>query len=130
MVTPPTSMASALQTIDLVRQKANRQLDPKRKSALGQFMTPSIVAKYMASLFAVAPKDTIRLLDPGAGVGSLTAAFLQRFMTLDGVKKIHATAYEIDEVMQPFLSRQYDSQQFLHVHSHRDQNGLETLVLN
>jgi adenine-specific DNA-methyltransferase len=105
MATPPTSMASALQTVDLVRQNANSQLDPKRKSALGQFMTPSVIARYMVSLFAVAPKETIRVLDPGAGVGSLTAAFLQRFMTLDGVKSIHATAYEIDEVMQPFLSR-------------------------
>ncbi len=104
MVTSTTPMASALQTIDLVRQEANRQLDPKRKSALGQFMTPSIVARYMASLFAVTPSDTIRLLDPGAGVGSLTAAFLQRFMTQHGVKQIQVTAYEIDEVMRPFLS--------------------------
>ena len=101
-------MASALQTIDLVRQRANLQLDPKRKSALGQFMTPSVVAKYMASLFAAAPRDTIRLLDPGAGVGSLTAAFLQRFSALEGVTRIHTTAYEIDEVMRPFLSKVLD----------------------
>jgi len=97
-------MASALQTMDLVRQKANSQLDPKRKCALGQFMTPSVIAQYMASLFTGVPKDTIRLLDPGAGVGSLTAAFLQRFITPHGAKRIHATAYEIDEVMEPFLS--------------------------
>ncbi len=103
MVIPTASMASALQTVDLVRQEANRQLDPKRKSSLGQFMTPSIVAEYMASLFTVTPKQTIRLLDPGAGVGSLTAAFLERFITQDGVKEVQATAYEIDEVMQPFL---------------------------
>jgi adenine-specific DNA-methyltransferase len=103
MATPTTSMASALQTMDLVRQTANRQLDPKRKSELGQFMTPSVIAEYMASLFGAVPNDTIRLLDPGAGVGSLTAAFLHRFIKLDGVKEIHTTAYEIDEVMQPFL---------------------------
>jgi adenine-specific DNA-methyltransferase len=77
MATPPTPMASALQTVDLVRQNANRQLDPKRKSALGQFMTPSVVARYMASLFEATPKETIRVLDPSAGVGSLTAAFLR-----------------------------------------------------
>jgi adenine-specific DNA-methyltransferase len=103
MAALPTSMASALQAIDLVRQEANRSLDPKRKSALGQFMTPSVVARFMASLFAFTPKETIRLLDPGAGVGSLTAAFLQRFLTLPGVKMIQATAYEIDQVMEPFL---------------------------
>jgi len=103
MVTHTTSMASALQTIEMVRHEANRQLDPKQKSALGQFMTPSVVAKYMASLFATAGGGVIRLLDPGAGVGSLTAAFLQRFMEQDGVNHIHATAYEIDAVMQSFL---------------------------
>jgi adenine-specific DNA-methyltransferase len=104
MGTSTTSMASALQTIDLVRQEANRLLDPKRKSALGQFMTPSIVAQYMASLFRANPTGTIRLLDPGAGVGSLTAAFLERFTTASGVKQIGVTAYEVDEVMQPYLT--------------------------
>ena len=93
------SMASALQAVDLARQEANLKLDPKRKWALGQFMTPSIVAQYMASLFRPNPKGLIRLLDPGAGVGSLTAAFLQRFITAGGVRKIGVTAYEIDDVM-------------------------------
>ena len=104
MGTSSTSMASTLQTIDLVRQEANRLLDPKRKSALGQFMTPSIVAQYMASLFTANSAGTIRLLDPGAGVGSLTAAFLQRFTTAGGAKHIGVTAYEIDEVMQSYLT--------------------------
>jgi len=100
-----TSMPSALQTIDLVRKEANRHLDPKRKAALGQYMTPSAVARYMASLFEAAPKGAIRLLDPGAGVGSLTAAFLERFMTgQQHAQQIGVTAYEIDEVMQPYLS--------------------------
>jgi|HubBroStandDraft_6_1064221.scaffolds.fasta_scaffold03988_7 adenine-specific DNA-methyltransferase len=99
-----TSMPSALQTIDLVRKEANRHLDPKRKSALGQFMTPSAVARYMASLFEANPKDAIHLLDPGAGVGSLTAAFLERFMTAPRVRRIGVTAYEIDEVMHPYLA--------------------------
>ena len=98
-----TKMASALDAVDLVRQEANRQLDPKRKSALGQFMTPSVVAKYMASLFTANSEGTVRLLDPGAGVGSLTAAFLERFLTLRNVKRIEVTAYEIDEVMQSHL---------------------------
>jgi adenine-specific DNA-methyltransferase len=104
MATPTSSMATALQAMDLVRQQANRQLDPKRKSDLGQFMTPSVIAEYMASLFSATPKEGVRLLDPGAGAGSLTAAFLQRFITLARVKQIHTTAYEIDDVMRPFLS--------------------------
>ena len=98
-----TNMASALDTVDLVRKKANRQLDPERKSALGQFMTPSTVAKYMASLFTTKSSGTIRVLDPCAGIGSLTAAFLERFLTLENVRRIEVAAYEIDEVMQSHL---------------------------
>lgn len=97
-------MASALNTTDLIRKEANGQLDPKRKSVLGQFMTPSTVAKYMASLFRARPVSTIRLLDPGAGVGSLTAAFLDRFLVVEGVERIEVAAYEIDEVMQTYLT--------------------------
>jgi adenine-specific DNA-methyltransferase len=97
-------MASALNTTDLIRKEANGHLDPKRKSALGQFMTPSTVAKYMASLFRARPVSTVRLLDPGAGIGSLSAAFLERFLALEGVERIDVAAYEIDEVMQTYLT--------------------------
>jgi adenine-specific DNA-methyltransferase len=97
-------MVSALDATDLIRKEANGQLDPKRKSALGQFMTPSTVAKYMASLFRARPASIIRLLDPGAGVGSLTAAFLDRFLAGEGVEQIEIAAYEVDEVLQKYLT--------------------------
>ena len=48
------------------------------KAQLGQFMTPATIAVFMASLFSPLNRPEIRLLDPGAGVGSLTAAFVQR----------------------------------------------------
>lgn len=46
--------------------------DDDRRAALGQFFTPSVVARFMASLCA--PRQSVGLLDPGAGVGALTAA--------------------------------------------------------
>jgi adenine-specific DNA-methyltransferase len=47
------------------------------RSKFGQFMTPSHIARYIASLF-LKNSDECRLLDPGAGLGSLTCAFLER----------------------------------------------------
>ena len=50
----------------------------------------------MASMFGALPK-TVRLLDAGAGAGSLTAAFVARSCeNRGGVRAIEATLYEID----------------------------------
>ena len=46
-----------------------------RQEELGQFLTASPVADFMASMFGPLPR-TMRLLDAGAGAGSLTAAFV------------------------------------------------------
>lgn len=90
----------ALGAIDLLRLEANRQLDPKRKAALGQFMTPARVARFMASLFSVR-KGRVRLLDAGAGLGSLTAAFIERC----GRNGVSVSAYEVDGWLAPHLRK-------------------------
>jgi adenine-specific DNA-methyltransferase len=94
----------SLSAIDAVRQQANARLEAKRKAALGQFMTPSSVAQYMASLFGLVAAP-VRLLDAGAGVGSLSVAFLRRF----GDAKTHVTAYEIDPVLREYLEATLNS---------------------
>ena len=68
-----------VEQVDLYRVDASRKLDPKKRSALGQFMTPVSVAAFMASLFGENEGQDIQLLDAGAGVGSLTAATVQEF---------------------------------------------------
>lgn len=56
----------------------------------------------MASLFEVDAVDApVRLLDPGAGVGSLTAAFVDRWRDRD--TPLHITAIELDEGLHPSL---------------------------
>lgn len=73
-------------------------LAPAVKSELGQFMTPSPIAEFMASMFDDVSQDEISLLDPGAGVGSLTAAFMQRACAEPKrPRRISVTAYEIDD---------------------------------
>ena len=85
-------------TAKQARRMANRQLNPERKAELGQFMTSESVAKFMAGLFSQRI-GAIRLLDAGAGVGSLTAAFLNRW----GSNDVCATVYEIDGKLACYL---------------------------
>jgi len=67
-----------------------------RQEELGQFLTASPVADFMASIFGPLPK-TVRLLDAGAGAGSLTAAFVSRCCEKrNGIRAIEATLYELD----------------------------------
>lgn len=98
-------MPSLLQRqIDHVRREASAQLDPSRRAKLGQFMTPTPVADFMVSLFAHWPKQ-IRLLDPGAGVGSLSEAFARRFFTKTPIgSHLDITAYEVETVLLPYLN--------------------------
>ncbi len=80
---------------------------PTKKAVFSQFMTPSIVAHFMASLFPPSTTQTCRLLDAGAGVGVLACAFLHRWVSGYGFNfgKVEATAYEIDTAMHGHLAR-------------------------
>jgi tRNA1(Val) A37 N6-methylase TrmN6 len=94
--------------IDLARRRASKELDSRRRSQLGQFMTPTRIADFMASLFQKWPNEAI-LLDPGAGIGSLTEAFAERFFekTPTG-SELHAHAFEFEPVMLPYLREHFE----------------------
>lgn len=73
--------------------KDNRR---SRQEELGQFLTSTPIADFMASMFSQLPK-IVRLLDAGAGAGSLTAAFVDRCCEKrEGVNVIDVTLYEVD----------------------------------
>ena len=94
-----------LEHADTVRQEVAPRINLKRKSALGQFMTPSPVARFMASLFPPKTMQTCRLLDAGAGVGALSCAFLDRWASDDGLtfQNVQLEAYEIDTTLRAHL---------------------------
>lgn len=76
----------------------------ERQEELGQFLTAPPVAAFMASMFGPLPR-TVRLLDAGAGAGSLTAAFVSRCCDRrDDVYAIEATLYELDGEILDALS--------------------------
>ncbi|MBI5434535.1 MAG: Eco57I restriction-modification methylase domain-containing protein [Planctomycetes bacterium] len=72
-------------------------------------MTPAVVASFMASMFGDLGHE-VRLLDAGAGVGSLTAAVVHDLLARPRKPKvIEATAYEVDGVMLSGLRQVLDS---------------------
>jgi adenine-specific DNA-methyltransferase len=100
--------ATLVDSVDFFRLDANRKLEPERRSDLGQFMTPPATARLMASMFR-ANHEEISLLDAGAGVGSLTAAFVSEVCTRSArPKSMSVTAYEIDSVLAEYLKSTLD----------------------
>ena len=102
-------MSSSLRrSVDEIRLAATGRLDPERRADLGQFMTPSAIADFMASLFERWPAE-ITLLDPGAGIGSLTEAFVRQWQTkTPRNSKLDITAFEIDPVLIDYLTSHLD----------------------
>ncbi len=87
---------AALVKADIARLEVSPGLDPKRRSKFGQFMTPASVAVFVASMFDEFPED-IELLDAGAGMGALTAAFVREACSREKMpKSINVTLYEVD----------------------------------
>jgi adenine-specific DNA-methyltransferase len=94
---PRAGATLSLHDTDAIRLKVNGALARDRKSTLGQFMTPSGIADFMASLFDD-PNSPVTLLDAGAGIGSLTIAAVRRLGNVGSVD-----AWEIDPLMVEHL---------------------------
>ena len=98
----PASAETGVALLELPKMLSGvgRSTSRQRKSQLGQFMTPTGVAKFMATLFELPSTGVIRLLDAGAGQGALTMAFIDR---AHGIAQIAATAFEFDNQILPNL---------------------------
>ena len=98
-------MSDPLATAEEARQNLSAALDPTRRSTLGQFFTPPATARLMASMSTLL-RQRVRLLDAGAGVGALTAAWTAEICSRPvRPKEVVLTAYELDETLLPALRR-------------------------
>ena len=69
-----------------------------RRVKLGQFFTPEPVADLISRMIDVDRLPvSLRLLDPGAGTGSLTAAVFARLLRDGRARSVEAVAYEVDD---------------------------------
>jgi adenine-specific DNA-methyltransferase len=88
--------AAALQE----RHETATSVDARKEK--GQVFTPPGVCRFMASRFTRIP-ERFRVLDPGAGAGSLSAAICERVMMLGSPRRIEVVLYENDPLLLPLL---------------------------
>ena len=87
------------------RNAARAALDAERQGALGQYFTPMWVARLMAEMCEV-DGGSVRVLDPGAGAGTLFTALAARILARGpGRRSLSITAFELDPALRPFLER-------------------------
>lgn len=87
--------------IDAVRVATFESLPEKHRSQMGQYGTPPPIGCLMASMFDFSNVSDIRLLDAGAGVGTLSACFVVTLLQQHSERKlqpasIHLTAFEAE----------------------------------
>lgn len=97
-----TSAAQLVSRTEKRRVRESASAETAQRGRLGQFFTPAPVAALLATMFDV-PTGPIRLLDPGAGVGSLTSAVVERACTEAWKVTLDITTVEVDEDLLPLL---------------------------
>ncbi|MGC2375543.1 MAG: Eco57I restriction-modification methylase domain-containing protein [Solirubrobacteraceae bacterium] len=96
------SVEEFLARVEQRRSLTSAALDPKVRAAWGQFFTPRASAGLLASMAPLPTSGDWRLIDPGAGVGSLTAALVARWLVETDLPTMSVLAYEIDpQLMEP-----------------------------
>ncbi|MCQ4120596.1 Eco57I restriction-modification methylase domain-containing protein [Rhodococcus tibetensis] len=86
------------------RVAALAALNSTTQATLGQFFTPEGAAELIASFPKLPESGRLRILDPGAGAGSLAAALVNRALSEAPELEIHVVAVEIDSAVEPFLA--------------------------
>jgi adenine-specific DNA-methyltransferase len=101
MAAIPFVEGTLVDLLEICTQSAKRHVESSRecdRKAAGQVFTPPEVARFMASLLTEFP-NRFRLLDPGAGVGILTAAVCERFLRLRNPRTLEAHLFESDPAL-------------------------------
>ena len=93
--------------LDYIIDQTDRFISSKSKverKAFGQFFTSKATARYMAGMFGPPHKDILKLLDPGAGSGILSAALIETIeQRFSYVKAIELICYENNPDILPLL---------------------------
>lgn len=91
--------------VEKTRLRLSKSTGQEKKSRYGQFFTPQRTASFMAGLFPDG-KGRCRLLDAGAGIGSLSAAFLERWQSAGfHFERVELDAFEVDDSLHAYLSK-------------------------
>lgn len=78
-------------------------VDARTQGEMGQFFTPITAAELIASMVRLPEEGMLRVLDPGAGSGVLSAALIARVLRECPSVSIDLLAVERDTAMIPYL---------------------------
>src|SRR5919202_5322661 len=110
MVATERADIGPVEAVEAQRLRLVPVLDGQGQAVHGQYFTPSSIARFMASLFGPHNTRRLRLLDPGAGIGSLSASWVEAVSAWPcPPQEIDITAYEIDRGLVPYLEETLDS---------------------
>ncbi len=80
-------------------------VSPEVRKRQGHFGTPPGIAEFMAGLFSKIPTGPIRILDPGAGVGTLSAAICNRIANQKAGRQVFFELWENDPKLHSLLEK-------------------------
>ena len=87
-------------TRKLIREQAK-----EKNVRIGRFFTPKETAALMASFVTVPKTESLRILDPGAGTGILSAALVEAVCRRGSAKEITIVCYENNALFVPTLEK-------------------------
>jgi len=90
-------------TRKLIREKSKNE-----NIRLGRFFTKPDTARLMANFCTLTDKHTLRVLDPGAGTGILSAALIERLCQSEHLREIDLVCYENNATYLPMLRHNLD----------------------
>ncbi|MEW1615833.1 MULTISPECIES: class I SAM-dependent methyltransferase [unclassified Streptomyces] len=90
------------------RRTALAGLDVEEQAQRGQYFTPHLAAQIIAGLPHVVELESMRVLDPGAGSGILSAALVDRLRVDRPGLPVHIVAVENDAALHPALVETLD----------------------
>jgi adenine-specific DNA-methyltransferase len=95
------------ETLTRLAAEEQRRFDagtlPRTRKERGHFGTAPVIADFMAGMFTEIPEGPRRILDPGAGVGTLSAAVCQRVLQQKNRRHLIFDLWENDPDLAPRL---------------------------
>ena len=100
---PVPETTDLVKMLEVSRVVATGELNQRTRGKLGQFMSPAAVAMLMSEMLDDFGSE-VRILDPGAGTGSLSvAAVMRAVQSTPRPSRIEVVAYEVSEVLAGHL---------------------------
>jgi len=93
---------------DQIGENYASQTSNSHKTEHGQYLTPQVVARFMAGMFDCSG-PVVRVLDPGAGSGILSCAVCEFLAEKPGIRCIELTAYETEDGLAKLLEGVLDN---------------------